>query len=127
MQQPHPQQAFIAQQLQQPTTATGGASQWTASGLYNPMAGLPSWDLQSQASAFSTASLNQQPSSDWYFNSGATSHMTSTPHILSHASSTWYHAPSSIVVGNASIIPVTATSSTELFPYLHLNNVLVSL
>ena len=90
------------------------------------MAGLPSWDQQSLASAFSMASLNQPPSNEWYFDSGATSHMTSLPHILSHACSSRYPTPSSIVVGNGSVIPVTATGSTELSPFLRLNNVLVS-
>jgi len=90
------------------------------------MAGLPSWDQQSLASVFSTASLNQPPSNEWYFDSGATSHMTSLPHILSHACSSQYPTPSSIVVGNGSVIPVTATGSTELSPFLCLNNVLVS-
>ena len=52
--------------------------------------------------------------------------MTSLPHILSHACSPRYPTPSSIVVGNGSVIPVTATGSTELSPFLRLNNVLVS-
>jgi hypothetical protein len=68
---PQQQQAFVAQQqpLLQPQlqpyqlpAAPPGASevgQWGPADSYNPMAGLPSWDTQSLASAFSTATLNQ--------------------------------------------------------------------
>jgi hypothetical protein len=84
---PQPQQLFQPQlQLYQLPAAPPGASevgQWGPAGSYNPMAGLPSWDTQSLASAFSTATLNQPSSSEWYFDSGASSHMTSTPHSLS--------------------------------------------
>ena len=47
-------------------------------GFSNPMNGA-SWDQQSLASTFSTMSLQQPQQSDWYFDSGATSHMTSHP------------------------------------------------
>ena len=53
--------------------------------------------------------------------------MTSTPHSLSRTFSQRYPAPSSIIVGNGSMIPVTATGSTELPHSLRLNNILVSL
>ena len=71
-QRSHIQSLLAAQQLQQlqihsqhqqqqqpaaPPAATDGARQWTAPGLYHPMVGLQSWDQQSLASAFSTASL----------------------------------------------------------------------
>jgi len=52
--------------------------------------------------------------------------MTSQPSSLSHVLLPRYPAPSSIVVGNGSLIPVTATGSTELASNLRLNNVLVS-
>jgi hypothetical protein len=135
---PQQQQAFVAQQqpLLQPQlqpyqlpAAPAGASeggQWGPAGSYNPMAGLPSWDTQSLASAFSMTTLNQPSSSEWYFDSGAYSHMTSTPHSLSQTFSPRYPAPSSIIVGNGSMIPVTATGSTELPHSLRLNNILVS-
>jgi len=90
------------------------------------VAGLPSWDPTALASAFSTTSLTPPPSSDWYFDSGATSHMTSQSSSLSHILPLRYPTPSSIVVGNGSIMPVTATGSTELSSSLRLNNVLVS-
>jgi hypothetical protein len=42
----------------------------------------PSCDAQSLASAFSTVSLTPPQQTDWYFNTGATSHMTSvTPSL----------------------------------------------
>ena len=90
------------------------------------MAGLPSWDQQLLASAFSTASLNQPSTGDWYFDSGATSHMTSSPHNLSHACSQRYPTPSSIVGVNGALLLVTSTGSAALSSSLRLNNALVS-
>ena len=51
-----------------------------------------------------------------------------TPHVtaLSHSLPPQSFTPSSIVVGNGSLLPVTATGSTDLHRSLHLNNVLVS-
>ena len=128
------QQALLAQQQQQAlvthsqaaAAAPDGAAHWVAPGYYNPVASLPSWDPTALASAFSTTSLTPPPSSDWYFDSGATSHMTSQSSSLSHILPLRYPTPSSIVVGNGSIMPVTATGSTELSSSLRLNNVLVS-
>ena len=84
---------MLAQQLQQaqyqqaPGSAQDSSSQWGApQGFYNPLAGTPSWDQQSLASTFSTMTLNQQPQqNEWYFDSGATSHMTSDSRTLSLA------------------------------------------
>jgi hypothetical protein len=94
----------------------------TPGGQYSTV---PGWDQQSLASAFSTVSLNQPQNTDWYFDSGATSHMTSDAGTLSSTSVPCFPAPSSIVVGNGSFMPVTATGATILSP-LRLNNVLVS-
>jgi len=52
--------------------------------------------------------------------------MTSQSSSLSHILPLRYPTPSSIVVGNGSIMPVTTTGSTELPSSLRLNNVLVS-
>ena len=91
------------------------------------MTGLPtSWDQQSLASTFSTMSLNQPQSNDWYFDSGATSHMTSDSRTPSHSFPLRYPFPSAIVVGDGSLLPVTSTGTTYLAGPLHLNNVLVS-
>ena len=52
--------------------------------------------------------------------------MASRSNILSHTTSPRYPTPSSIVVGNGSLLPITATGATVISPSLHLNNVLVS-
>jgi hypothetical protein len=86
----------------------------------------PSWDAQSLASAFSTVSLTPPQQTDWYFNTGATSHMTSNAGTLSNTSTPSLTAPSSIIVGDGSLLPVISTGFTTLHGSLHLNNVLVS-
>lgn len=96
-------------------------------GFYNSPTGLPAaWDQQSLASTFSTMTLQQPPNNEWYFDSGATSHMTSDSRTLSHPTSSRYPTPSSIVVSDGSLLPVTATGATTLTDSLSLNNVLVS-
>ena len=71
--------------------------------------------------------LNQpQQTNEWYFDSGATSHMSPSSSSLSHILPTRYRTPCSIVVGNGSLLPVTSTGNTDLTAQLHLNNVLVS-
>jgi hypothetical protein len=70
-------------------------------------------------------SLNQPQNTDWYFDSGATSHITLDVGILSSTSVPCFPPPSTIVVGNGSHLPVTTTGVTSLSPSLHLNNVLV--
>jgi len=82
------------------------------------------WDQQSLASAFSTVSLNQPATNDWFFDSGATSRMTSDSSTLTHNFISRY--PSSIVVGNGSLLPVTSTGTVTLPGFFSLNNVLVS-
>jgi hypothetical protein len=74
--------------------------------------GQPTLLGQSLASAFSTETLQQPPSTEWYFDLGASSHMTSSSN-LSHTFSPRYPTPS-IVVGNGSLLPVVSTGSTEL-------------
>ena len=69
-----------------PSTSAGAAP-----GFQQPASGIPSsWDQQSLASTFSTMTLQQPPQTDWYFDSGATSHMTSNPSTLSHILSPRY-------------------------------------
>ena len=124
--QHHAQHALAVHQQAAALPAPDGTGQWVAPGYYNPVAGLPSWDPTALASAFSTTSLTPPTSNEWYFDSGATSHMTSQSSSLSHVLLPRYPTPSSIVVGNGSLLPVTATGSTELSRNLRLNNVLVS-
>ena len=52
--------------------------------------------------------------------------MTSSAHNLSHVCSPRYPTPSSIVVSNDALLPVTGTGSATLSRFLRLNNVLVS-
>jgi hypothetical protein len=86
--QQHPPLQFQQQYLQQATPAAfygqqGGTS--APPGSYNPPPGLPAaFDQASLASTFSTMTLQQPPNTDRYFDSGATSHMTSDSHTLSH-------------------------------------------
>jgi histone deacetylase 1/2 len=70
--------------------------------------------------------LQQPPNNDWYFDSGATSHMTSDSRTLSHTNLSQHPSPSSIIVGDGSLLPVTATGTTNLTDSLSLNNVLFS-
>lgn len=68
-----------------------------------------------------------QPRKEWYFDSGASSHMTSYLNTLSHYSPPQFAPPPSIVVGNGSLLPITTTGYTDLVGSLHLNRELVSL
>ena len=70
--------------------------------------------------------LQQPPQHEWYFDTGATSHMASGSGILSSFSVPSGHCPSSIIVGNGNLLPVTSTGTAVLPHKLHLNNVLVS-
>jgi len=67
--------------------------------------------------------------SEWYADYGAGSHMTADPGNLSTISPPSSLTPSSIIVGNGALLPVTATGS-HIFSSPHrnlvLNNVLVS-
>nr|CAB3501456.1 unnamed protein product [Digitaria exilis] len=108
-QQQAQKQQYLAQQ--QPANLP-----WTPTppGFQNPSAAPASWDQQSLASSFSTVSLQQPPTNDWYFDSGASSHMTSDCRTLSPSSYSRCPSQSSIVVGNGALMPVTATGSAQL-------------
>jgi len=67
--------------------------------------------------------------SEWYADSGAGSHMIADAGKLSTISPPLSYTPSSIIVGNGALLPVTATGSHILtFPHrnLVLKDVLVS-
>jgi hypothetical protein len=88
--------------------------------------GIGSWDQQALASTFNTMTLRPPSSSgDWYMDSSATSHMASHPGILSSSHPPCSSTPSSIIVGDGSYLPITATGSASV-GNLHLENVLVS-
>lgn len=99
----------------------------TPSGWAHHPGGL-SWDPQALAS-LQTPTLQPPLVHDWCMDTGAETHMTSNSGNLSTSSPPSSSTPTSIVVGDGSILPVTCTGST-LFPsdrgYLRLNNVLVS-
>ncbi|EAZ18451.1 hypothetical protein OsJ_33978 [Oryza sativa Japonica Group] len=84
------------------------------------------WDPQVLASNYNTAALTPPTNDEWYVDSGASSHMTPHTGTLTLAPTT---SPSYIVVGNGSLLPITATGSACInFPHQSflLNNVLVS-
>ena len=127
--QAHAIQAAQAQAMQQAQAAQAQAAQgqmayfpW-APGVQTPAVSPAGCDQQSLASPFSTVSLNQPATNDWFFDSGATSHMTSDSSTLTHNFTSRY--PSSIVVGNGSLLPVTSTGTVSLPGPFSLNNVLV--
>ena len=103
-----------------------GVQQWAVppAGLYSPA--VPGWDASSLASNFQTMSLQQPPSTNWYFDSGASNHMTSDAGITTTPHTPRSSFPSHIVVSNGHLLPVTSTGVTTLPNNLHLNNVLVS-
>jgi hypothetical protein len=73
--------------------------------------------------------LTPPPSSEWYADSGAGAHMVNNARILSHLHPPLLSSPSSIIVGNGALLPVTSVGShsfsTARRP-LVLSNVLVS-
>jgi hypothetical protein len=87
------------------------------------------WDHNDLAHNFNTMTLTPPPNTEWYMDSGASSHMASNSGILSHVSSPNYSTPTNIVVGNGSLLPVTSIGHTY-FPSashpLYLYDVLVS-
>ena len=74
-------------------------------------------------------SLTPPSSTEWYADSGAGSHMVNTAGILSSSHLPMSSGPSSIIVGNGALLPVTSVGSHS-FPTpqrpLFLSNVLVS-
>jgi hypothetical protein len=87
------------------------------------------WDHNDLAHNFNTMTLTPPPNTEWYMDSGASSHMASNSGILSHVSSPNYSTPTNIVVDNGSLLPVTSIGHTY-FPSashpLYLYDVLVS-
>jgi hypothetical protein len=95
---------------------------------WNPIHG-GAWNQDSLVQNFNMMTLQQPSQSEWYADSGAGSHMSADAGILSTSSLTTSSTPSSIIVGNGALLPVTAIGSrTFSFPHrdLVLKNVLVS-
>lgn len=82
-----------------------------------PGATAAGWDQPTLAANFQTITLQQPPQREWYFDSGASNHMTSDVGILS-ATPPSHHSPSNNVVDNGNLIPVTSTGVAHLSPHL---------
>ena len=97
------------------------------SGTYYPQvspAWVP-WSPEGLASAFSTVSLTPPPSSsDWVIDSGASSHITANPGMVTVSPSSSF--PSSTIVGNGATLPVVGTGYSILPGPFRLDNVLVA-
>ena len=88
-----------------------------------------SFDASSLVNNFNTMTLMPPNGNEWYADSGAGAHMTAQSGILSSPRSPSLSGPSSIIVGNGALMPVTSTGSYSFStPHrsLVLNNVLVS-
>jgi hypothetical protein len=87
------------------------------------------WDQNALTAVFSATSLTPPPSAEWYMDFGADSHMTSTTSNLLSSQPPSSSTPSSIFVGNRSLLPITSTSHT-FFPTpnrpIHFSHILVS-
>ena len=96
---------------------------------WNPMSG-GSREQASLINNFNTMSLTPPPSpAKWYADSSASSHMTAHSSILSSPQPPSLSGPSSIIVGNGALLPVTSIGSFSFNAprrHLVLNNVLVS-
>jgi hypothetical protein len=108
-----------------PLQAYGLAPNYTGAAAPGAAAPPPGWDLQQLATNFQTTTLQHPQQQEWFFDTGASSHMNSDAGILSHLSSS-NHLPSNIVVGNGNLLPVTSTGTTQLPYNFCLNIVLLS-
>jgi hypothetical protein len=68
------------------------------------------WDQSTHAHAFQTMSLTPPPTREWYMNTCADNHMTSNPGNLSSTQPTSSSTPTSIIVSNGSLLPITMMS-----------------
>jgi hypothetical protein len=71
----------------------------------------PSWDQSAFLLAMNNFAAEGNSGMDWIFDSGASSHMSSSSNMLSNFSSTPF---SSIILGNGSSIPIYCTDQTSI-------------
>ncbi|KAK1653738.1 hypothetical protein QYE76_071543 [Lolium multiflorum] len=100
---------------------------------YSPVPAAPqtsAWDQAPLLAALNNLSMQGHGNSngaDWFFDTGATSHMANNPGIVSHL--TPFNNSSRVIVGNGSSLPITHTGdtsfSTSSFP-IHLRNVAIT-
>ena len=102
-------------------------SAYPSYGLGSTLDPSASWNQAALANVFNTMTL-QQPDANWYMDSGASSHLSSSSGNLSNISPS-LHSNSNILVGNGTRLPITCSGYTLLpnshRPF-HLSNVLVS-
>lgn len=128
--QPNP--AFTPRPQQAMMVATGAPTH------PNPLYGPPGyfaqpppflWDQHALAQNFNTMQLTPRPTQEWHMDSGASSHMASSSSILSSTQPLSPTTPSSIIVGNGSLLPVTSTGHSSFHCFsrpLHLYSILIS-
>jgi hypothetical protein len=109
------QQQYHQQQPQQQVYQAPSQSPWTGS-----------WDPRSLANSFGTMSFTPPAVTDWVMDSSASNHMMCDASNISLFRPPHFTCPSSIVVGNGSTLPVTATGDAVLPRIFRLNNVLVA-
>jgi hypothetical protein len=71
----------------------------------------PSWDQSTFLQAMNNLAAQGNSGMDWIFDSGASSHMSSSSNMLSKFSSTPF---SSIILGNSSSIPIYCRGQTSI-------------
>jgi hypothetical protein len=113
------------------TTRASAHSSWSAAGSSTTGSGNVismdgSWDQQSLANSFNTMSMVPPAVIDWVADSSASNHTTSDVSNLTYIRPPHTNAPSSIIVGNGSSLPVTSVGDTTLLSPFYLNNVLVT-
>jgi hypothetical protein len=84
------------------------------------------WDQQSLANSFSTMTLNQPIIMDWIADSGASNHTTPDSGNVSLSHPPNFNMPSSIIVGNGSVLSDTSIGDMVLLRPFYLNNILVA-
>jgi hypothetical protein len=82
--------------------------------------------INSLANSFRTMALTPPAVTDWVADSGASNHTTSDAGNLSSVHPPTSTDPSSIVVGNGSVLPVTSVGDSAIPGPFYLNNVLVT-
>ncbi|RLN04103.1 retrotransposon protein, putative, unclassified [Panicum miliaceum] len=95
----------------------------------NSIHGAQGWDPSALYTALNTASVSTPPSaSEWYLDTGASTHMSSASDTLSSPSPLPFST--FVTVGNGARLPVTHTASTTIptssSSDLHLRNILIT-
>jgi hypothetical protein len=84
------------------------------------------WDQQSLVNSFNTMVMIPPAITDWVADFGASNHTTSDAGNLTSNHPPHINAPSSVIVGNGSSLPVISVGDTALPSPFYLNNVLIT-